>query len=214
MVDENVRWHRWQWMERAGQGLERNGFGVHLFESRERALPYLLKAAQSAETVGLGGSMTLTELDLPRRLEGEGRRLLIHGKAGLTPEERRHVMQEQLACDLFFTSTNALTLRGHLVNIDATGNRACSMAFGPGRVIVVAGANKIASDLEGALRRIKEVACPPNARRLGVDTPCARTGICTDCDSPQRICRMTTIIEKRPRLTDLEVCLINEELGY
>ena len=124
------------------------------------------------------------------------------------------MMQEQLGCDLFFTSTNALTLKGHLVNIDATGNRVGAMVFGPRRVIVVAGANKIATDLEAALARVKTFACPPNARRLGFDTPCAHTGLCTDCNSPQRICRVTTIIERQPRATDLAVCLVNEDLGY
>jgi hypothetical protein len=88
------------------------------------------------------------------------------------------------------------------------------MVFGPKRVMVVAGVNKIAADLEGALKRVKEVACPPNAKRLNFDTPCAKTGRCTDCQSPQRICRVTTIIERCPRATDLRVCLINDNLGY
>ncbi len=88
------------------------------------------------------------------------------------------------------------------------------MAFGPHRVVVVAGANKITADVESALRRVKEVACPPNAKRLGFATPCATTGQCADCDSEQRICRITTIIERCPRSTSIEICLINDELGY
>lgn len=74
--------------------------------------------------------------------------------------------------------------------------------------------NNLSHDIESALKRVKEVACPPNARRFGLDTPCAKTGLCNDCNSPQRICRITTIIERRPRATDLQVCLINENLGY
>lgn len=213
-MDENLRWHSRQLMEHAAAALKKNGFSVALFDSREEALPFLQQEAATAATVGFGGSMSLEELGLPALLEKAGKKALIHGRQGLTGEERRQIMQEQLACDLFFTSTNALTLTGHLVNIDATGNRVCSMAFGPQKVIVVAGANKIAADLEAALKRVKEVASPANARRLGYDTPCAKTGLCSDCNSPQRICRITTILEKKPRLTDITVCLINENLGY
>ena len=158
--------------------------------------------------------MTLAELGLSQRLAAQGKKLLVHGRPELTPEERRQVMQEQLGCDLFVTSTNALTLKGQVVNIDATGNRFCAMAFGPKRVIVVAGANKISENLDDALVRVRQVASPPNARRLGYDTPCAKTGRCSDCNSPGRICRITTIIDRRPRATELLICLINEDLGY
>lgn len=213
-MDENLRWHRRRLMEEAAASLEKNGIPAALFEDCEEALAYLQQEAMEAETIGFGGSMSLSELGLAALLEKSGKTTLVHGRRGLSPEERRAVMQEQLGCDLFFTSTNALTLTGFLVNIDATGNRVCSMAFGPKKVIVVAGTNKVTADLESALRRVKEVACPPNARRLGFNTPCARTGLCSDCNSPDRICRITTIIEKKPRATDLRVCLINEDLGY
>lgn len=213
-MDDHLRWHRRQLMERAASALEKNGFATALCDTREEALAFLAAEAGSAGTVGFGGSMTLASLGAADALARAGKTVLVHGRAELSPEERRQVMQEQLGCDLFLTGTNALTLKGHLVNIDATGNRVCAMAFGPKKVIVVAGANKIVPDLESALRRVKEVACPPNARRLGFDTPCAKTGVCTDCSSPQRICRITTIIEKRPRATDLRVCLVNDTLGY
>lgn len=213
-MDDNLRWHRRLLMEKAAAALEKNGFPTALCDSLDEAVAYVMKESDSAVTVGFGGSVSVASLGLPDLLARAGKRTLVHGRAELAPEERRQVMQEQLGCDLFLTSTNALTLNGHLVNIDATGNRACAMAFGPKRVIVIAGVNKIVSDLESALRRVKEVACPPNAKRLGLDTPCARTGVCSDCSSPQRICRITTIIEKRPRATDLRLCLINDNLGY
>jgi hypothetical protein len=213
-MEENFRWHSRRLMEEAAASLEKNGIPTSVFEVRNEALSYLLQEAEDAVTVGFGGSMSLAELGLIDLLEKGGKKTLVHGRRGLSPEERRAVMQEQLHCDLFFTSTNALTLRGYLVNIDATGNRVCSMAFGPRKVVVVAGSNKITQDLESALKRVKEVVCPPNARRLGYNTPCARTGLCSNCNSADRICRVTTIIERKPRLTDLRVCLINESLGY
>ena len=213
-MDENLRWHRRRLMEQTAAALEKNGFKTVLFDDRQGALEWLCAEAERAAKVGVGGSMTLVELGLIDRLEAAGKTVLFHSRPELSQEERRQIMQEQLGCDLFVSSTNALTVGGHLVNIDATGNRVCSMVFGPRKVIVVAGSNKITMNIEGALKRVKEVACPPNARRLGFDTPCAKTGLCNDCNSPQRLCRITTIIERRPRATDLQVCLINENLGY
>jgi hypothetical protein len=213
-MDQHQQWQRRRLMEQAATALEKNGFGVVLFDQRAEALAHLEQLAASADRIGFGGSMTLTALGLVERIEALGKTALVHGRAGLTPAERREVMRQQQGCDLFFTSTNALTLQGHLVNIDATGNRVCAMAFGPQRVVVVAGSNKLTGNLESALRRIKEEVAPPNAKRLNFDTPCAKTGRCSDCSSPQRICRITTIIERCPRATEVQVCLINETLGY
>jgi L-lactate utilization protein LutB len=213
-MDDNQLWHRRTLMEKAGKALEKNGFAVSLHDDADGARAHLLAAATTAQTIGFGGSMSVAALGIARDLEGEGKTLLVHSRAGLTSEERRRIMQEQLCCDLFLTGTNALTLQGQLVNIDATGNRVGAMAFGPKQVIIVAGANKIVADLETALRRVREVASPPNARRLGYNTPCAKTGICSDCDSPERICRITTILDRRPRVTEVQVCLVGADLGY
>ncbi|OHB32366.1 MAG: lactate utilization protein C [Desulfuromonadaceae bacterium GWC2_58_13] len=213
-MDDNLRWQSRQRMEKSASALEKNGFSTALFDSCDEAVKFLIESADGAESIGFGGSMTLAQLDLPGRLAAMGKNTLVHGRPGLAAEQRRGIMQQQLNCDLFLTSTNALTLKGQLVNIDATGNRVGAMFFGPKRVIVVAGANKITEDLDDALARIKNVAAPPNARRLGFATPCARTGFCSDCDSPQRICRITTILDRRPRATEMLVCLINESLGY
>lgn len=213
-MDEQLRWQRRQWMERVAGNLEKNGFKTAQFENRIEAVAFLLQQTETASTVGFGGSTTLAELGLVKGVEALGKTALVHSRSSLTPQERRVVMQQQLNCDLFFTGTNAVTLDGVLVNIDATGNRVCSMAFGPKLVWVVAGANKLTVDVTSALKRVREVAAPPNARRLGYKTPCAVTGVCSDCDSPDRICRITTIIERKPRATDIGVCLINENLGY
>jgi len=213
-MDENMRWQRRMWLEKSAAALEKHGFRSIVFARRDDALPFLLGEAAAAATVGFGGSMTLAELGLARQVEALGKRTLIHSRSGLSAAERRAVMQEQLNCDLFFTGSNAVTLDGILVNIDATGNRVCAMAFGPPRVWVVVGSNKLVADVPAALQRIKEVAAPPNAHRLGYKTPCAVTGLCADCDSPERICRITTIIERNSRATEIGVCLINEDLGY
>ncbi|HHW91522.1 MAG TPA: LUD domain-containing protein, partial [Firmicutes bacterium] len=117
-------------------------------------------------------------------------------------------------CEFYLASSNALTEDGRLVNIDGTGNRVMGMVYGPRRVILVVGSNKLAGSLEAALERIHREACPPNARRLKLQTPCAATGECNDCSSPDRMCKVTTIIEGKPGATDLEVILVGEKLGY
>ncbi|MHB8763361.1 MAG: lactate utilization protein [Deferrisomatales bacterium] len=212
----NSSWARWgmeRRVEAAARALEQNGFGVAVCADRAAAVERIVEAAGSARTVGFGGSITGVELELPQKLAALGKECLIHGAPGLSPEERLAVMRRQLTCDLFLASANAVTLDGKLVNIDATGNRVGAMTFGPGRVMLVAGANKVCADLDDALRRVKTWAAPPNAQRLQFKTPCATTGVCSDCRSPDRICRVVHVMERRPRLTDLTVVLVAEPLG-
>ena len=209
-------WSEWETgkqLETAAESLRGNGFTVELCVDRPAAAARVMAAAAPAVTVGFGGSVSVVELDLPRQMADAGKECLIHGAPDLTPEQRLEIMRRQLTCDLFLTGTNAVTLDGKLVNIDATGNRVGAMSFGPGKVVVVAGANKLAKDAEAAVARVRSWVAPPNARRLGMNTPCATTGFCADCDSPQRICRIVHVMEKKPRLTDVTVLLVGEALG-
>ncbi len=212
-MNEHARWGADRRLEAAAAALEKNGFGARVFPDRDAVIDQVLEDARDADTVGFGGSLTLVELGLPDRLREAGRTCLVHGAPGLTPEERVAVMRRQLTCDLFLSGTNAVTLDGKLVNIDATGNRVGALAFGPKRVRVVVGANKLVDDVEDGVRRIKRDVAPANAHRLDFATPCAATGRCVDCHSPDRICRIVHVMERRPRLTDLAVYLVAEPLG-
>ncbi len=212
-MNPHARWQVERRLEMAADALRGNGFEVTVCPDREGAVARVLEVARDAGTVGFGGSVTLVELGLPERIAEMGKECLIHGAPGLSLEERIAVMRRQLTCDMFLTGANAVTMDGKIVNIDATGNRVGAMAFGPGKVLVVAGANKLAEDVDDAIRRIKAWAAPPNAHRLSMKTPCATTGRCADCQSPARICRIVHVMERRPRLTDLEVVLVAEHLG-
>ncbi len=212
-MNEHARWGMDRRLEAAAAALEKNGFGVAVLLDREAVVRKVLDDARDADTVGFGGSLTLVELGLPDRLRKAGKTCLVHGAPGLAPEERVAVMRRQLTCDLFLSGTNAVTLDGKLVNIDATGNRVGALAFGPKRVRVVVGGNKIVDDVADGVRRIKRDVAPANAHRLGFATPCATTGRCADCRSPDRICRIVHVMERRPRLTDLAVYLVAEPLG-
>ena len=134
-------------------------------------------------------------------------------KPGLSPEEMRAIRRQHLLSDVFLSGTNAVTLDGKLVNVDATGNRVGAMLFGPEKVIIVVGINKIVGDVAEAENSVKLWASPPNNKRLGYPNPCAQTGVCVDCQGPTRICNITTIMHKKPRQTDVHVIVVGEELG-
>jgi len=132
----------------------------------------------------------------------------------IPPEENLERRRQALHVDLFFMGTNAVTEDGRLVNLDMIGNRVAALTFGPKRVIVLAGRNKIVCDLEDAMVRVKNYAAPVNAMRLDKKTPCAATSFCDECKSPDRICNTWTITEKSFPKGRVKVVLINEDLGF
>lgn len=200
--------------EKAVENLKKNGFDALYCQSSEEVFHYIVNEAAQAKSIGFGGSLSVADLKLADKLKGMGKEILNHSAPDLTAEEKMVIMRRQLTCDLFLAASNAVTLSGVLVNIDGNGNRAAAMFFGPQKVILVVGRNKLVDgSVEDAVQRIKSYASPPNAKRLGLATPCATTGFCSNCDSPQRICRVTTVIEKKPRNTDIKVLVVNEEMG-
>ncbi|MGB9841062.1 lactate utilization protein [Thermovenabulum sp.] len=211
---EILNWAYEKNCQKAVESLKKNGFTAVYCTTRKEAVDYIVNQAKEASTIGFGGSMTLVELNVAEVLKEMGKELLNHNAPNLSSEEKMAIRRRQLTCDLFLTSTNALTLTGNLVNIDGTGNRAASMFFGPRKIIIIAGRNKIVGSIEEGLNRIKMYAAPANARRLNLSTPCASTGFCADCNSPERICRITTILERKPLLTDIHVLVVNEDLGF
>jgi len=210
-----VRWSYEQKCQKAVEALGQNGFTAIYCPTAQDAHDYIIKESEDAQSIGFGGSMGVKSLLVEERLAVLGKEILNHSAPGLSREEKDVIMRRQLTCDLFLAGTNALTVSGWLVNIDATGNRVAAMIFGPKKVIVVAGRNKLVEgDLATAIRRVKEWATPPNAKRLNFNTPCAKTGFCSDCNSPDRLCRATTVLDRRPRMTDFRVLVVNEDLGF
>ncbi|PLX74088.1 MAG: lactate utilization protein [Desulfuromonas sp.] len=130
--------------------------------------------------------------------------------------ERGEIMERRrqaLLADLFLTGSNAVTLDGKLVNLDMIGNRTAAIAFGPKKVVLFIGRNKIVPDLVAAFDRVRNVAAPKNAKRHNMPTPCASTGRCHDCSSPQRICNAWTILDKCFPKERIKVVLIDDDLG-
>ena len=212
---ENIkRWYLQERAQRVVKALQKNGFDAVYVEDRSRAREEILKLVPQSASVGVGGSMTVREIGVLDDLVQQEHTMYDHWRAGLSQEDILAIRRAQLTCDVFLTSTNAITLKGELVSTDGIGNRVCAMTFGPKKVIVVAGANKIVKDMEAGRRRIKEIAAPHTIKESNAPVPCVQTGICNDCDSPMRACRATIILERKPLLTDITVLVVGEELGF
>ena len=197
------------------ENIKQNEMEALYFSDAEEARAEVIKKIPPGARVGIGGSITLREMGLPDALRERGHEVYDHWKEGLSKEERQDVGKKQQRADFFLTSTNALTMDGKLINVDATGNRVSSMIFGPTKVIVIAGVNKLVKNLNEGLSRLKKVAAPKNCQRRKDPTPCAQDLVCHNCDTPARLCRVTTIIEKRPwGIKEFTIILVGQELGY
>jgi len=196
------------------QSLKRNEFHAYFMPDVREATLLLLDAVEQGMKVGLGGSLTLRQMGLPEALRSKGAVLLDHWDDSFDLDETLRTRKDQLLCDLFLSSVNAVTENGELVSRDAVGNRIGAMTFGPGKVMLVAGTQKIVPDLHAAFRRIKEVAAPMRAKSMNLNTPCTNGEGCVDCRDPGRICRATLVLHRRPFLSDVTVILVGEPLGY
>jgi len=212
-MHEGKRWNKDQRIQRTLAALKKNGFQTFFASTRRDAREKALSLIPSNAIVGVGGSVTIREINLIDSLTTRGNTVVQHWSPP-SGEDSVTTMRKEIGSDIFLASSNAVTEDGKLINTDGTGNRVAAMTFGPRKVIVIAGINKIVKDAAEGIQRVKNVAAPMNARRLNIKTPCTVTGVCTDCDSPDRICRVTTIIEKKPNETDVTVILVGEELGF
>ena len=162
--------------------------------------------------VTYGGSMTLDEIGIKEEIERAGHELLRRENYA-TEEEKAECYTKQTMADVYLMSTNAITLDGELVNIDGAGNRVACLIYGPKEVIVVAGMNKVVTNVEEGIHRVRNIAAPPNTVRLSCDTPCAVTGRCGDCLTNTICCH--TVITRASRISGrIKVILVGEELGY
>lgn len=191
--------------------LEHNGFAVSVFATKEEAAAYLNESIHGM-TVGMGGSMTLTEMGLHDSLSRHNL-VLSHG---YTTAPSAKVQELAADADVYLLSANGIAEdTGEILNIDGTGNRLSSSLFGHKKVYLVAGRNKVSPDFASALHRVRNVVAPKNARRLKRNTPCAvNADRCYNCSSSERICNALVVFYKRVRSMEMEVVLIDEEVGY
>jgi len=213
-TSEIKQWHVDALGAAAVEALKKNFFEAVYFPDRAAAAEFVMGAVKAGTRVGFGGSMTIAALGIKDKAKAAGAVILDHGDPALGPEQKAEVRVLQQSCDLFLCSSNAVTLDGMLVNVDGNGNRTNAMSFGPKKVIVVAGINKICGDEAAGYQRIREYAAPMNNKRLGIQNPCVVKGVCCDCSGKTRICKIYSTLRKKPSATDLTVVIVGEELGF
>ena len=194
------------------EAMKKRGFDAYYVSTAEEARAKALELIPENSTVSWGGSVTIDEIGLKKAVIDGGYNVINRDEAG-TPEERTELMRKALTCDVFLMSANAVSEDGQLVNIDGNGNRVAALCFGPKEVIVVAGMNKVAGNIEEAYARARKFAAPVNAHRFNLGTPCNRTGMCSDCLSPDSICSQL-VVTRRTSGGRIKVILVGEDLGF
>ena len=181
--------------------------------TKEDALKTALRFLTPGCSVSWGGSVTLSEIGLFDALK-QSDCVLYDRMTAKTEAERKEMYAKTVTSDYYFMSSNAITLSGELVNIDGNGNRVACLITGPENVIVIAGMNKITTDVKSAIDRVRNMAAPPNGVRLHTDTPCAKYGRCADCLTDDCICCEIVITRKSRKPNRIKVILVGEELGF
>lgn len=191
--------------------LKSNNFNAYYAMDKKAATDLLLGLVKVGDQVAFGGSMTVKQLELGKALKEHGCTIMsvMRGISEEAMEKRR----KHLTADVYISSSNAVTMNGELVNTDSIGNRIAGMMFGPKRMVIVVGANKLVKDINAGMERVHSVVAPQNCIMFDRKTPCAKTGVCINCNSPERICNITTIMHKAPRGADIHVVIVGEHLG-
>lgn len=200
-------------LETVANILSNNGFDVHMAGNARDAVSAVMDLIPEGASVGFGGSVTVRDLGLYDALKQKGHPVYWHWMADA--DARNAERQRASNADYYLLSANALTEEGEIINTDGSGNRVSAMFFGPKHVIFIIGKNKLVKDHAAGIERIRNVASPQNARRLGYDTPCAVLGRCTDCNHKNRMCNITGVLH-RPAgsILGTHVILVDEDMGY
>jgi hypothetical protein len=214
MEEHQVVWNEKvaaQIIKKLGKRRMEGSYATTAAQAKEEILAMIPQGA----TVFRCGSMTATGIGLWEDIANLPEVKLIDPyQPELKPEEGLELRRQGMTADIMIASSNAITLDGKLVNLDGMGNRVAAITFGPKKVILLVGMNKVAPDLESAMARVKHRAAPINNIRYGLKNPCVETGLCSDCKTPQRICNMWGIIEGHMIQNRIHVKLIGEDLGY
>ena len=192
------------------KGLESRQMTGYYAADKEEALKIALSLIPEGSTVTMGGAMSAHEIGLPRALEEGDYNFIDRDKM----EDKRAAMLAAYDADYFLASANAMTEDGIIVNIDGNGNRVSAISQGPRHVLFIVGMNKICDDVDGALKRARNVAAPINAQRFGLNTPCTKTGSCMDCKTPDTICCQFLITRYSKHPGRIHVILVNDCLGF
>lgn len=197
---------------KVAENFNKRGFEAYYCPTKEDALAKTISLIPEDHVVSWGGSVSINDIGLrPYVLE---HRQVIDRDTAKTPEERKELLRKALLCDTFIMGTNAATEDGQLYNIDGTGNRVAALIFGPKQVVVIVGMNKVEPTLDAAITRARSVASPMNMQRFSKKTPCAITGMCADCLSPDSICNQMVRTRRCAPAGRIKVILVGENVGF
>jgi hypothetical protein len=211
-LSEAKQWHWEKRIEETIHAINKNNMEGVFVGDRKMAVDEVLKRIPPDAVVSHGGSFTLRELGLLDILE-KGEYRYLKEENATSEAERRDIWIKGFSSDVFLTSINAITRTGELIAMDGYGNRVASLFFGPAKVVVVAGRNKIVDTIEDGIKRIKEYVAPIHANRRGWDLPCAKTGQCVNCKTPRRICNKLAVLQYERIKGRITVILVGEDLG-
>ena len=192
--------------------LQKRGMEGYYCADSKSAVQKALSLIPEGSTVTWGGSESIKECGLVEALKDAP--VTIWDRKDVKPEDMKAFYLKAFSANVYLMSSNAITLDGQLVNIDGTGNRIAALTYGPDRVILIVGMNKVCSDLESAITRVHNVAAPPNCMRLNIENPCTKDGICHNCLSPTKICNMLHVMHFNRFPGRIQVVLVGEQLGY
>ena len=196
--------------QRVIKGLESRNMSGYWAENKEEALKIALGLIPEGASVSMGGAMSALEIGLPQAVKAGNYNFIDRDAI----EDKRAAMLAAYDADVFLSGTNAITEDGVMVNIDGNANRVSAIAQGPKKLIIIAGMNKVCSDVDGAMKRARNVAAPINAQRFGLNTPCSKTGSCMNCKSPDTICCQFLITRYSRHKDRIHVILVNDSLGF
>lgn len=213
-MDKNLKWVNEQKIIRTIEALEKNNMNGYLVENEEELIDKIKEIVSEGSMVACGGSISLFETGVIDHLRSDRYKFLDRYKEGLTKEEIVKIYKEAFFADAYFSSSNAITEDGQLYNVDGNGNRVAALLYGPEKVIIICGINKIVPTLDDAIKRNKTVSAPANAKRLNKNTPCTKVGYCMNCNSKERICSEYTVIKRQSIKGRINVIFLNKEIGY
>lgn len=186
---------------------------VEYFETLRDVSERIKELIDLDATIGIGNSKTLKEMEISKDLLERGN--IVYDKTlGKTKEEIRELKRKSLLTDCYITGSNAISIKGHIVNIDHSGNRVAAMIYGPDKVIVVVGENKICNTLEEAKDRVRNIAAPLNAKRAGYNPPCLELEKCVDCKTKERVCFNSVVIEGQYKKDRMKLFIVNQDIGF
>ena len=213
-MNENIKWVNEKKIEKTINNLKKNNINGYYVKDNDELINLIKDIAKEGEVVSVGGSMSLFESKVIELLRSGRYEFLDRYKKDLTQEDIKEIYRKSFFADTYFASANAITENGEIFNVDGNGNRVAAILYGPDKVVLIVGVNKIVKNIEQAVARNRAISGPANAKRLNLSTPCVKTGQCMECNIEDRICCEYTVIKRQRNPKRMHVIFINDTLGF